>query len=89
MIVKQSIKWQTTTHMNFIDFRKAFDMIERSTVWKIMKHYGIPNKFNIIRSFYEGMTCQVVHNLDLSTPFDVTTGVRQRFLPSLTGGEED
>jgi len=69
--------------MNFIDFRKAFDMIERNTIWKIMKHYGIPDKFvNIIRSFYEGMTCQVVHNSDLPTPYDVTTGVRQGCLLS-------
>jgi len=32
MIVEQSIEWQSTTYMNFIDFRKAFDMIERSTI---------------------------------------------------------
>jgi len=83
MIVEQSIEWQSTAYINFIDFRKAFDMIERSTLWKIMKHYGIPDMFvNITHSFYEDMTCQVVHNSDLSTPFAVTTGVRQGCLLS-------
>ena len=32
---------------------------------------------SIIRSLYDGMTCQVIHNNELSSPFTVTTGVRQ------------
>ena len=83
MNVKQSIECQSTTYINFIDLCKAFDMIKRSTIWKIMKHDGIPDKFvNNIRSFYEDMTCQVVLNSDISTPFAVTTGVRQGSLLS-------
>ena len=83
IIIEQSLEWQAPIYMNFIDFRKAFDMIDRRMIWKIMKHYGIPEKFiNIIRSFYEGMTCQVVHNSDLSPSFAVTTGVWQGCLLS-------
>jgi len=29
-------------YINFIDFMKAFDMIDISTMWRIMRHYGTP-----------------------------------------------
>jgi len=58
-------------------------MIDRSTMWRIMRHYGVPLKIvSIIRSLYDGMTCQMIHNNDLSTPFTVTIGVRQGCLLS-------
>ena len=69
--------------INLLDFKKTFDMIDRSTMWRIMRHYGIPLKsVSIIRSLYDGMTCQVIQNKDLSSPFTVTTGVRQGCLLS-------
>lgn len=47
-------------------------------IWRILKHYGIPQKIvNIIQSFYEDNSCRVIHNTDLSAPFTVNTGVRQ------------
>ena len=70
-------------YINLIDFKKTFDMIDRSTMWRIIRHYGIPLKsVSIIRSLYDGMTCQVIHNKDISSPFTVTTGVRQGCLLS-------
>ena len=44
-----------------------------------------PNNPNLgcLRSLYDGMTCQVIHNNDLSSPFTVTTGVRHGCLLSL------
>jgi len=36
---------------SFIVFKKAFDMIDISTMWRIMRHYGIPLKIvSIIRN---------------------------------------
>jgi len=29
-------------YINFIDFKKTFDMVDISTVWRIMRHYGTP-----------------------------------------------
>ena len=40
--LEHSLEWQSPVYINFIDFKKAFDMIDRSTVWRIMRHYGIP-----------------------------------------------
>ena len=44
MILEQSLEWQSPVYINFIDLKKAFDMIDRSTMWRIMRHYGIPLK---------------------------------------------
>jgi hypothetical protein len=52
IIVEQTIEWQTSLCMNFIDFEKAFDSI----LWKILKHYGIPQKIiSIIQQLYDGL----------------------------------
>ena len=69
--------------MNFIDFEKAFDSIDHQVLWKILKHYGIPQKIiSIIQQLYDGFSCQVIHDGNLTEPFIVTTGVRQYCLLS-------
>ena len=48
-IIEQIIEWQSKTILNFINFRKAFDSIDRDCLWKILKVYQIPPKIvNII-----------------------------------------
>lgn len=48
-----------------------------------MAHYEIPEKIiNIIRSTYQGMRCQVLHEGGISETFEVLTGVRQGWLLS-------
>jgi len=70
--------------MNFIDFEKAFDSIDHQVVWKILKHYGIPQKIiSIIQQLYDEFSCQVIHDGNLTEPFTVTTGVRQACILSL------
>lgn len=48
-----------------------------------MAHFEIPEKIiNIIRSTYQGMRCQVLHEGGISETFEVLTGVRQGWLLS-------
>ena len=83
VIVEQSIEWQTSLYVCFVDFEKAFDSVDQQTIWNILSYYGVPDKFiNIIRLLYKDYTCQVVHNGKLSEEFAVTTGVRQGCLLS-------
>ena len=83
IIIEQSIEWQSPLYINFVDYRKAFDMVDRSTIWSILRHYGIPRKIvAIIRSMYNNTTCQVIHDMELSSPFRVENGVRQGCLLS-------
>ncbi|VDP41276.1 unnamed protein product [Schistosoma curassoni] len=51
IIVRQSIEWNWSININFIDYEKAFDGKDRRTLWKILRHYGVPEKIvNIIRN---------------------------------------
>ena len=70
-------------YVNFIDFEKAFDSLDRETIWKLMRHYGIPEEIVLlVKRSYDGMKCRVVAGGQLSDPFEVTTGVRQGCLLS-------
>ena len=62
---------------------KVFDSVDRATLWKLLRHYGVPEKLtNIIRNSYDRLTCRVVHGGRLTDAFQVRTGVRQGCLPS-------
>ena len=53
------------------------------SLWKIMRHYGIPPKIvNIIRKSYQGTSCRIVHKGKLTRPFEIKTGVKQGCLLS-------
>ena len=83
IIVEQSIEWNSPLYINFVDYEKAFDSLDRETLWKLLRHYGVPTKIvTIIRNSYEGLTCKVVHGGQLSETFQVRTGVRQGCLLS-------
>ena len=44
IIVEQSIEWSSPLYLLFMDFEKAFDSLDREAMWRILRHYGIPNK---------------------------------------------
>ncbi|CAH8469021.1 unnamed protein product [Schistosoma curassoni] len=82
-IVEQSVEWNSSLYINFIDYEKAFDSVDRRTLWKLLRHYGVPQKIvNIIRNSYDGLQCKVVHGEQLTDAFQVRTGVRQGCLLS-------
>ncbi|VDO97128.1 unnamed protein product [Schistosoma margrebowiei] len=70
-------------YINFIDYGNAFDSVDRRTLWKLLRHYGVPKKIvNIIRNSYDGLQCTVVHGGQLTDAFQVRTEVRQGCLLS-------
>ena len=83
IIVEQSLELNSSLYVNFIDYEKAFDSVDRETLWKLLKHYGIPGKIiTLIQRTYEGMSCTVVRRGQLSDYFNVRTGVRHGYLLS-------
>ena len=42
IIIEQSTVWQTPLLMNFIDFEKAFDSVDKNVICILTHHYGIP-----------------------------------------------
>ena len=57
-IIEKSMAFQLDISFCFIDFRAAFDSVDREQMYQIMKHYGLPQKvINIIRNSYDGFKC--------------------------------
>jgi sorting nexin-29 len=82
-ILEQSVEWNSCVYVNFIDFEKAFDSIHRESLWKILRHHGIPQKIvNVIRTLYINPNCRVVCGNNLTESFLVRTGVKQGCLLS-------
>ena len=77
-ILEQSKEWNAPLYANFIDIEKVFDSIHRDSLWKILRHYGIPSKLvNVIKMPYSDFKSQVICNTALADAFSVTTGVKQ------------
>ena len=77
-ILEKCMAFQLDVSFCFIDFRAAFYSVDREMMYKIMKHYGLPQKIvNVIRNSYEVFKCCVKAEGEKGQMFDVKTGVRQ------------
>ena len=71
-------EYQLPLTVTFVDFKKAFDSINRSVMFSVLRHYGIPSPVvNAVQALYSNSTSAVSVNGGISDPFNVTTGVLQ------------
>ncbi len=83
IIVEQSLEWSSPLYVKFVDYEKAFDSVDRETLWKLLRHYGVPTKLIcLIKSSYDGMACRVIHEGQFTGDLQVRTSVRQGCLLS-------
>lgn len=65
-------------YLIFVDFKKAFDSINRTRMFEILRHYGIPsNIVQAIQAIYKNSKSAVLVEGKQTAEFDVTTGVLQ------------
>ena len=63
IIVEQSIEWNSSPYASFVDYEKAFDSLDRETLWKILRYYGVPAKLvNMIKTHMS--ECHAVSSVD-------------------------
>ena len=61
-----------------IDFKKAFDSIDRKVVSAVLRHYGIPEAVvNAVGELYNNSKSAVMVDGNISDLFEVSTGVPQ------------
>lgn len=78
MIKEQSIEWNISFYVNFIDIERAFDSLHREILWRQLFHYGIFTKLIIlIKDIYSDMKWQVVHGGNTNGEFEIKTSERQ------------
>ena len=82
-ILEKAKERNIQVHMNFIDFKSAFDTIWRKALWKMMISFGIDEKIvRIIENLYKDTECAVVIDGNITQWFSVKVGVRQGCLLS-------
>ena len=77
-IIEKLRNYKKEAVITFIDFKKAFDSIDRSKMLKILAAYGISSEIvNAIRVMYENTSAFVVTHESNTDIFQVDTGVLQ------------
>ena len=75
----------TDLYLTYVDLTKAFDMVSRDGLWRILAKYGCPEKLiPIFRQFHDGMHARVQYNGESSVDFPVTNGVKQECVQAPT-----
>ena len=65
-------------YMTFGDLNKAFVIVSRDGLWKIMAKVGCPPRFiAMVRQFNDFMQARVQNDEEFSEQFKVTNGVKQ------------
>ena len=69
---------QMPLYVAFIDLTKAFDLVSRDGLFKILSKIGCPPKLqSLIESFHSNMKGTVQFNGSSSEPFDLPSNVKQ------------
>lgn len=64
--------------ITFVDFKKAYDCIHRSSMMKILRNFGLhPKLIKMIQLTLTNTKSKVKFRGEISEPFTITTGLRQ------------
>jgi hypothetical protein len=75
---EKAVEQQQSLYMVFIDLSKAFDTVDRSTLWTLLRRYGCPETFvKIIQEFHDGMAGAVSIGGSTTDPFEISHGLKQ------------
>ena len=59
-IIEKAREFQKNIYFCFIDYAKAFDSVNHSKLWKILKEMGIPDHLTcLLRNLYAGQEATV------------------------------
>ena len=67
-IMEKASKFQKNIYFCFIDYAKAFDCVDHSKLWKILKEMEIPDHLTcLLRNLYAGRKQQLELDMDQQT----------------------
>ena len=77
-IIEKARELQENIYFCFIDYAKAFDCVNHTKLWKILKEMGIPDHLTcLLRNLYAGEEATVRIGHGTSDWFQIGKGVRQ------------
>lgn len=78
IIVEQSSEWNSPLYLLFVDFERAFDTINRDSIWNCLRNIGTPEKIiTIIHMLYQDAPNRARFKGIASEEFHIQRGVRQ------------
>ena len=82
-IIQKAREFQKNIYSCFIDYTKAFDCVDHSKLWKILKEMGIPDHLTcFLRNLYAGQEATVRTGHRTTNWFQIRKGVCQGCLLS-------
>ena len=77
-IIEKAREFQKNIYFCFIDYAKAFDCVDHSKLWNILKEMGIPDHLTcLLRNLYAGQEATVRTRHGTTDWFQIRKGVRQ------------
>ena len=77
-IIEKAREFQKNIYFCFIDYNKAFDCVDCSKLWKILKEMGIPDHLTcLLRNLYAGQEATVRTEHGTTDWFQIRKGVHQ------------
>lgn len=84
-IMEKANEHRVPLHLNFVDFKAAFDTVWRKALWRMMVAIGVdPKIVRLIEDLYDNTQCAVLIDGQLTDWFSVDIGVRQGCILSPT-----
>ena len=82
-IMDKAREFQKNIYFCFINYAKAFDCVDRNTLWKILKETGIPDHLTcLLRNLYAGQEATVRTGHGTTDWFQIGKGVHQGYIVS-------
>ena len=61
LLTKRCAEWNQELWVGLVDFEKAFDTVEHSALWKVLRSLGVgENYISLLRRLYNDQTASVV-----------------------------
>ena len=77
-IIKKAREFQKNIYFCFINYAKAFDCVDHSKLWKILKEMGIPDHMTcLVINLYAGQEATVKTGHRTTDWFQIGKGVHQ------------
>lgn len=78
LILANSLEYNLQLHLLFIDYKQAYDSINREKLIGILNYFGIPPKLiRLIKMTIQNTVCKVLVDGKVSSDFKVKKGLRQ------------
>ena len=77
-IIEKAREFQKNIYSCFIDYAKAFDCLDNSKLWQVLKEMGVPDHLIcLLRNLYMGQEATVRPGYGTTDRFKIGKGVRQ------------